>query len=133
MVPSSSGMYAARWSRDGKHLAALGPDTPTGRHIMVFDFQSNSWRKLAVAKYPSIPEWSNDSRFLFYQDRLEVNQPIYRIVVASATREVVADFNADGENRVVRAGFMELAPVDSPVAIIGRNPADIYRLQLDLP
>lgn len=133
VIPSSQGLQSPRWSRDGRYISALRWKGPGKRKIMLFDVARGQWRELASARYPTIPEWSHNNGWIYYQDLLEDGEPIRRIDVKTGKSEPVFTFADDASNGIVRAAFLALAPGDELIVSFTRNIGDIYALQVRLP
>jgi hypothetical protein len=56
---------------------------------MRFEPATSSWKVIATGRRLSGTSWSPDSQFVYYQDSLESGSPVYRVSLASATREKV--------------------------------------------
>jgi WD40 repeat protein len=112
-LPDSDDLFTARWSPDGRLIAALHLE----RHqLMLFNVKSGKWRKLADAINGSDLSWSADSKYL-YADVHGTNARIVRIRVADEHLETVLDLQAQE-----RFGFTDsddlqfsLAPDDSVI------------------
>jgi hypothetical protein len=102
--------------------------------LMLFDFRSGKWSKIASGSYIHFPQWSHDGRYVFYQDlRTSEDQPIYRLEIASRRVEKVA-----GREQILPDDFsnyrlVALTPDDQPVISLIRYDSDVYALDLDLP
>ncbi len=64
-LPGSEGLWTSRWSPNGNQMAALTADSRT---VMVFNFRSHAWRKLAVAGFITDLNWSSDSAYIYLMD-----------------------------------------------------------------
>jgi Tol biopolymer transport system component len=63
-VPGSEGLWAPKWSPDGRFLAA---ETLDSRSLMLYDFRSGTWTTLAnVGRVIGYPCWSHDGQFLYF-------------------------------------------------------------------
>ena len=70
-IPGSEGLGTARWSPDGRYIAALNPI----RHeVLMFEVATQRWRKLMDGVNGNDLSWSGDSRYLF-ASRLGKSQP----------------------------------------------------------
>ena len=76
-LPASEGLFSSRWSPDGHYVVAITWDQ---RKLLLFDFQTQKWSELASGSLVGWPEWSADSRYVFYIDagpnaysRVEIN------------------------------------------------------------
>jgi len=90
-VPSSEGLGTARWSPDGRYIAALNP---VSHEVLVFDLITQRWRKLADGVNGNDLSWSADSRYL-YASRPVGNWPeILRVSVKDASVETAVDLRS---------------------------------------
>src|SRR5271168_4385397 len=67
MVPDSQGLRTARWSPDGRHIAALHPE----RHeVVLLDLNTGRWRTLAASVTGDDINWSRDSQYVYVDSPL---------------------------------------------------------------
>ena len=85
-VPGSHGLWTSRFSPDGRSLAAL---TIRGQELRLFDLKSRRWRALPVA-HLSNPQWSRDSRFLYYETEGGEPHGLRRVRVSDGHVEDIA-------------------------------------------
>ena len=52
-----------RWSPDGRYVVAVTVDL---RKLMLFDFRAQKWSELVNGSLLFWPEWSADSKYVFY-------------------------------------------------------------------
>ena len=107
-VPGSEGLWTARWSPDGRYIAALTEDS---RNLMLFDFHTARWVKLAtLVKIPDLV-WSRHEAALYCNGESTPGDPaVFRIKVPSGQVERLASLKerADWD-------WLGLAPNDSPL------------------
>lgn len=130
MVPGSEGLQSPRWSPDGRYLTALRWSMDGPRQILIFDFNSHRWYTIGTARYPTIPEWTRDSRQVYYQDLLEESQPVFQVEVGTMKHHRIAAFKDASGNKVLRTAFLALSPTGDLIVSVTRNIGDIYALQL---
>ncbi len=75
--------------------------------------------------------WSADGAFLYFQDLLETDQPVYRLRIADGGRERVADFRGEDLGGVSRIGLAGLTPAGDLLVLLRRGHADVYALDLE--
>ena len=127
-LPGSAELMTARWSPDGKSIAAIQPE----RHeLMLFDVESQRWRKLADAMTGADLSWSADSKFLY----TEIPGAAARIVKVSAVTGVVEtalDLKLMDKFNLVTAhdSVFALAPNNDLVFAWGRPDVEIYSYNL---
>jgi len=63
VLPSSQGLFSARWSPNGRYIAALSSDSQA---IMLFDFRTQEWSELAHA-VAAFPTWSHNGQYVYFQ------------------------------------------------------------------
>ncbi|HVA62937.1 MAG TPA: winged helix-turn-helix domain-containing protein [Terriglobales bacterium] len=129
-VPGSEGLSTARWSPDGSALAAFSDDQ---HRLEVYQFASARWQVVATGTALSIPEWSADGRYLYYQDLLAPGEPLFRLQRGAWRPQLVADFSPQLRGGVHRCGFLGLMPDGSPMVSFNRAFANLRRATLDLP
>lgn len=89
-LPGSEGLFTARWSPDGRWIAALHLE----RHqAFLFDVQSRLWHKLADSIEGTDMSWSPDSKSI-YIDIPGGDARIVRIGVVDGHQETALDISA---------------------------------------
>ncbi|HET9282330.1 MAG TPA: hypothetical protein VFR24_10250 [Candidatus Angelobacter sp.] len=87
-LPDSHGLRTARWSPDGKYIAAFQPKT---HKLMLFDMKKRHWSVLANSVTGDNLNWSFDSKFV-YADSPQGEKPIIeRIQIANRQRATVME------------------------------------------
>ena len=71
--------------------------------------------------------------YLYYQELLSPEEPVFRYDSGTARTERVMDFSALLHAGVMRCGLVGLAPDESILAVTTRGEGDIFRIDLDLP
>lgn len=90
MIPGSEGLSTARWSPDGRFVAALRADQ---HEVWILDWRSRACRKLADGVNGNDLAWSRDSRSI-YASRPEGKQPeLLRISVENGKVDPVVDLS----------------------------------------
>jgi Tol biopolymer transport system component len=100
---------------------------------MLFDFRTRQWKEMAHGNSLSALNWSPDSQYLYFEDILELHEPLYRIRSSGGQAERVADFESVLASGALRCQFAGFAPDGSLMAIVNRGSNDIYELDLELP
>ena len=129
-VPGSKGMFAPRWSPDGRYLATQSSNS---RKAFLYSFQSQIWSEL-----PAPPDsasvgwhtWSHDGRDLYM---MTSTHKVLRYRVPDGRPEQVADAKDTGILcPVFRWGWwFQLTPDDRIVMLIDRGTDELYSLDLE--
>jgi Tol biopolymer transport system component len=94
-LPGSHDLRTARWSPDGKYIAALSPDT---HQLMLFDVAKSHWRVLAENVTGDTINWAQDSKEV-YADSPQGERP------------VIESFRISNGERKLVVGLSELEKV----------------------
>jgi Tol biopolymer transport system component len=125
-VPGSDNLWAARWSPDGRFMVARSTQP---RGLMLYDFGSQAWSRIANNTYVGAMNWSGDARYLYFLRRGS-DSAILRIRIADGTIERVTDLRAVRQTGF-RGGFwMGLTPDGSPLILRDVGTEEIYSLDL---
>jgi len=128
-VPNLQDVGSPAWSPDGRYVAAHDP-----HQLMMFDFKTRHWKGLAAGKFIHGSWWSRDSRYLFYQDRLQgIDQPVYRVRIADGKVEEFTSRRQFLQADVNRYSLVGLSAAGEPLAAVLHANADVYALDVDLP
>ena len=129
-VPGSEGLIFPRWSPAGRMIAAVTEDS---HKLMLFDFKTRQWTPVAIGAFLTDQYWSRDGKELYFQDRLEADQPVYRLRLADRRRERVTGCEKLLRSGAFRCALLGLDLDNSPLLQVLRHLTDIYALDLDLP
>ena len=129
-MPDTHGFQGPRWSPDGKRIAATNDPNDA---VMIYDVKTRRWTSAATGTYLSAVAWSKDSRYLYYQDVLGKDEPLYRIGMRNLKRETVFNFHELLSGNVFRCGFVGLDPSGAPIVTLSLSDSNIYAIDLDLP
>ena len=121
-VPGSRGLFSPRWSPNGRYIAALSMDQ---KKLMLYDTAKQTWRTLAQMDIDN-PEWSPDSKSIFFHNFVQVGQPIYKVAVADGRIERIAGIRDARQADVIDYQFAGLAPGDVPLVNARLSTANIY-------
>jgi Tol biopolymer transport system component len=125
-LSGSYGFRSARWSPDGRFIAALQPQT---HELMLFDVKREQWKTLANGITGDCPNWSHDSRFI-YVDSIEGENPvIVRIRVSDGEKITVASLAGLKNIRGELDFWMGFTPDDSPILLHLFSASEIYALE----
>ena len=121
-VPGSDGLRSARWSPDGKYLAALGGDPSK---LWLFSFETQQWSELASGN-PAWPSWSRDSKFVYAE--LWGDASIVRVRISDRKVERIASLKGFPPAAV---GFMGVTPDGRPIMTRDTGIEEVYAFDLE--
>jgi Tol biopolymer transport system component len=126
VVPGSEGLWTARWSPDGRYIAALTQDS---RSLMLFDFRAGKWSKLLTLDQVLDLHWSRQGKSLYLTaEPPEGERALFRVEIPGHQAERLA-----GMGNATRFGWVGVAPDDSPLVVRQVNGEEIYALQCQFP
>jgi Tol biopolymer transport system component len=129
-LPGSKGMFSARWSPDGRYVAAL---TSRDYKLTLFDFKTQKWEKLSDAG-AVFPNWSKDGKYVFFDVRCSGAPVFYRFDVPTRkTDEVARSGNARLAVGVWGFSWCGLTPDGSPLIAREEGTQEIYALDVEFP
>jgi Tol biopolymer transport system component len=128
-ISGSGGLRTARWSPNGRYIAALQAE----RHqLLVFDIAKQSWKKLSDAITGDDLSWSPDSAYI-YSNRPVGEQPgIFRIPVKGGNPETVVDLEEFSRLTGKYDFGLCVAPDGSVILLRQVNSSEIYALDWSL-
>ena len=129
-LEGSEGLTSPVWSPDGGYLIARTPDD---HDILQWDSNKKSWTKFVSGRQLAGPLWSNDSKYLYYQDVLEPGQPIYRLQMSDLKREKIYSFERELAGGVRKALILAVAPDGSLIMSLMRSGVKVHAMDLELP
>ena len=126
----SEGLLDPKPSPDGRYLLAESE----GEHrVLLFDLRTERWTEIVHGKLLTNAEWSRDSQYIYFQDLLEPDEPLYRLRRGETQPGRVVTFATLLQAGAHRCGFEALTPDGSPVFRVSLSRPEIYALDLDLP
>jgi Tol biopolymer transport system component len=126
ILPDSHGLRTARWSPDGKYIAALRFQS---RELALFDVAKQRWRMLADSINGDNICWSSDSQYV-YADSPRAEKPIIeRVRIKDGERTTAVNLlllqNATGQ----AGSWFALAPDNTPIVSHLSAAGEIYELR----
>jgi len=131
-LPGSENLYCPRWSPNGRYLAATTRDS---KKLMIYDFENEKWSDwLSETGAIGFPNWSPDSKYLYYDNTFTEHATFRRIRVGSTRSELVNDLKNLRRYPAPLAGaWSGIAPDGSPLFARDLSTNEIYGLDLSLP
>ena len=127
-IPGSQHMFSARWSPDGRYLAAQLEDFSK---LFLYSFETGRWKELPSTG-PGIvgwPSWSHDSRYLYAMS----GSKVYRFQVPDGHPELVLDATSIEMTCPTFPGvaWYGLTPDDRIIVLRDRGSDELYALDLE--
>jgi len=126
-LPGSEGLWTARWSPNGRYVAALTADSQS---LMLFDSLTRKWFKLLTGSFIGDIIWSRreESIFLAYATSSGGDSTISRLRLRDRKLEQVVCLHE-------KSGpfWLGLAPDDSPLITRQAGTQEVYALDWQLP
>lgn len=125
-LPNSNGLFSARWSPDGRFIAAM----PVGaRKILLFDLKAQQWSVLEEHHCPcAFPDFSHDGKYVYFLSP-EQERTVYRTGIDDHRAEAIVslkDFRSPADE--FWYVWMGLAYDDSPLVVRDTSIRDVYAL-----
>ena len=125
-VPGSEGLWTARWSPDGRYIAALTED---GRNLMLFDFRCGRWTKVLTLGPIWDLCWSRQGKSIYVNAASPEGEPaLFRVRIPGHRLERLTSLKG-----LESGGWLGLAPDDSPLFVRALSGDEIYALECQFP
>jgi eukaryotic-like serine/threonine-protein kinase len=124
----SEGMVGPRLSPDGRYMSTLSADA---KKMMLLDLSTGKWSDLATGVVLQNPNWSPDSKFVYFDDLGADGPEIDRASLATRSKERLAMLK--GISQVPISGWNGVAPDGSPLIMRDVGIRELYSLELQLP
>jgi Tol biopolymer transport system component len=125
IIPGSNGLRTARWSPDGKYIAAL---RFRSRELIIFDVRTRRWRVLAESVAGDNVNWSSDSRYVYVDSPRDEKPVIEKIRIVDGQRSTVLSLASLQKAPGTTDNWFGLTPDNSPLLCHMFNSSEIYAL-----
>jgi len=126
-LPESQGLFAPRWSPDGRYIPAISADQT---RLLIFDFQTRKWTEIARGGVHWL-SWTKDGQHLQVFGGSGAGA-VLRIRLSDGKTERVTDLT----NSVLTGyfgGWLGIAPDDSLLLLRNAGTQDIFSLDWEEP
>jgi len=122
-VPGSEGLWTARWSPNGRYIAALTEDS---RNLILFDLRSGKRTRLATLGPIWDLHWSRHGESIYLDAETAKGEPaLFRVKIPGHQPERLTGLKS--------CGWLGLAPDDSPLFVRALSGEEIYALECRFP
>ncbi len=131
-IPGSKGLFSPRWSPDGRHLAALSPDSTS---LMLFDFTTGQWSVWLHTEDGTIgyPVWAKDGKSIYIERFHAVEPSVHRLKLGESKSEVFLSWGDLRRFSGLWGSWSGIAPDGSVLAVRDVSSHEVYALDLQLP
>jgi len=132
VIPGSRGLFSPRWSPDGRHLAALSPDS---RSLMLFDFSTQQWSVWLHTDDGTIgyPVWARDGKSIYIERFLSAEPSVHRLKLGESKSERFLSWKDLRRFSAVWGAWSGVAPDGSVLSVRDVSSHEVYALDLQLP
>jgi dipeptidyl aminopeptidase/acylaminoacyl peptidase len=125
MVPGSEGLTTARWSPDGRYVAALRDD----RHeVFLLDRHNGEWRKIAEGVNGNDLSWGKDSRTIYASRPGSQRPEVLRISVKDGKAVNAFDLSPFSKLSGRIDTWFAMAPDDSILFLRFTSSDEVYAM-----
>jgi Tol biopolymer transport system component len=134
-LAGSTGLWTPRWSPNGRYIAALAVgDEAKGAMsycpaVLLYDFRTSEWTRLAEAKSIRNLAWSRDSEYVYFHTASS-DLGLYRAHISSKKVERLASLKSFAE---LTDDWLGVAPDGSPLIIGDTRIDEVYALDVEWP
>jgi Tol biopolymer transport system component len=122
-VPGSGGLWTARWSPDGRQIAAVQIAKPWT--LSIYELSAQRWRKMSDAHHVENLSWSSNSQFIYYNTSSGTTG-LHRVRVSDGRDELLTSL--EGPNWF--NDWSGLTPDDQPLLLRDLGTSEVYHLRL---
>lgn len=126
ILPGSNGLRTARWSPNGKYVAALRFQA---HELLLFDFKAQHWTSLAHSVTGDNIHWSGDSRYVFVNSPQQEKLVVERIRIRDGKRATVMNLDSPHNGFGTLGSWIGLTPDNSPMLFKDFVTSAIYSLE----
>jgi Tol biopolymer transport system component len=125
IIPDSHGFRTARWSPDGKYIAALQRET---HELKLFDVKIRRWSTITDGITGDDLNWSSDSQSIYAESPRDEKPVIERIQVKDGRRTTVVNLTSlqNIPNQLDR--WFGLTPNNLPILLYRFTASEVYAL-----
>jgi serine/threonine protein kinase/Tol biopolymer transport system component len=131
-LPGSMGIFAPRWSPDGRFIIAVSVDN---NKLMLYDVKAAKWRSLDVGLNFGYLAWSHDSAYVYFDTFLSSDSGYFRVRISDGKIEKIADLKKIRQfpGQFGPGSWTGLAPGEIPLLPRNISTEEIYAFDLQLP
>jgi Tol biopolymer transport system component len=127
-IPGSAGLGTARWSPDGRRIAALDA---VQKQLRVFDIERQAWRNLADGIDGNDVSWSSDSKLIYTKRSNNGKNEIVRVPAGGGALQIVANLDSFSKSIGDPGVWFSLTPDNALLLDRWVNTSELFSLSYD--
>jgi Tol biopolymer transport system component len=128
-LQGSQGSFAARWSPDGRYIAALTSDA--SQNLVLIDLET--YKRTELFDRAAYPNWSRDGRYIYFARPYSDEPGLYRVRVSDRSVEKITTLDPRVLSWAIVNKWTGLAPDDSPLVLHDTSVEEVYALDWEAP
>ncbi len=128
-LQGSQGSFAARWSPDGRYIAALTSDA--SQNLVLIDLETH--KRTELFDRAAYPNWSRDGRYIYFARPYSDDPGLYRVRVSDRSVEKITTLDPRVLSWAIVNKWTGLAPDDSPLVLRDTSVEEVYALDWEAP
>jgi len=130
-LPESTGLFAPRWSPDGRYISAFTADQ---QKIVLYTVATGKWSDLATGVNLQYPNWPGDGKWIYYETTGDKGAELFRVEIATRRSQSLVNLkDIPRVNLPFGSLWSGLALDGSPLIMRDVSSREIYSLELQLP
>jgi Tol biopolymer transport system component/DNA-binding winged helix-turn-helix (wHTH) protein len=129
-LPGSQGLWSARWSPDGRYIAAASSNQERNfPSLWLYDVKTRKWSLMAKVSGINEPAWTSTSDYIYFGTPLSPTDPgLYRVRVRDHKLERLGDLKPNPQGEM----WTGVTPDGSPLIVRNAASQEIYALDWKL-
>ena len=128
-IPDSKDAFLPLCSPDGRYLSASSVD---GQKLLLFNFSTQKWSELLKMSV-GFTNWSNDSKYIYFDTGLSADPAFYRLRVQDRKLERVAELKGLRRTIFSWIPWSGVTPDGSPLLQRDISTQEVYALDFEAP
>ena len=127
-VSGSEGLFSARCSPDGRHIAALTADPAST--LVLLDLETH--KRVELWHRAAYPNWSRDGHYIYFDDPYSDEPALYRVRITDGKVEKITTLDPSVLSWAIVGKWTGLAPDDSPLVLRDTSVEEIYAVDWEV-
>jgi len=128
-LQGSEGFFSARWSPDGRYIAALTGDA--SQNLVLIDLETH--KRIQLLDRAAYPNWSRDGRHIYFVRPYSDDPGLYRVRIDDGNLVKITTLNPRLLSWAIVGKWTGLTPDDSPLVLRDTSVEEVYALDWEAP